>query len=152
MNKLFAFCIIAATAASPGAVQAQSLTFQSVEKTSDVVGGARTDGTTFGGQTTTGTVETVWADGKKSSGTYKCIGVSMPPNDSIYNFRTVCDTESAEGASSTIWGCTAPGKETKETHCTGWAFGKSGIYAGRRGTMTFRGTEGKGVGTGLWGK
>lgn len=86
MNKLFAFCIATVVVVSSGAAQAQSLTFQSVEKTSDVVGGARTDGTTFGGQATTGTVETVWADGKKSSGTYKCMGVSMPPNDSIYNF------------------------------------------------------------------
>jgi hypothetical protein len=152
MNKFLAICIAAATAGSASALHAQSMTFQSTEKTSDVVGGARTDGTVFGGQATTGTVETVWADGKKSSGTYKCMGVSMPPNDSIYNFRIVCDTIGAEGASSTIWGCTSPGKETKETHCTGWAFGKSGVYAGRRGTMTFRGTEGSGVGTGLWGK
>lgn len=152
MNKLLSFCIIAAAAASTSAVQAQSLTFQSVEGTSDAVGGARTDGTTFGGQTTTGTVATVWADGKKSSGTYKCMGVSMPPNDSIYNFRTVCNTESAEGASSTVWGCTSPDKETMEVHCTGWAFGKTGVYAGRRGTMTFLGMKGKGIGTGTWGK
>ena len=81
MNKLLSLCIIAAAVASPAAVQAQSLTFKSAEKSSDVVGGARTDGTTFGGQVTTGTVETVWADGKKSSGTYKCMGVSMPPNE-----------------------------------------------------------------------
>lgn len=152
MNKLMAIILAATAAASAGAVQAQSLTFQSVETTSSNVGGARTDGTVFGGQATTGTVETVWADGKKSSGTYKCMGVSMPPNDSTYNFRIICDNDGPEGASATIWGCTDPGKETKEVHCTGWAFGKSGIYAGRRGTMTFRGTGGKGVGTGLWGK
>jgi molybdopterin/thiamine biosynthesis adenylyltransferase len=150
MNKLIAFCIIAATAAS--AAHAQISTFQSKETSNDAVGGARTDGTSFGGQVTTGTSETVAADGTKSSGTYKCMGVTMPPNDTTYNARIICDNVSAEGATATIWGCTMPDKVTKEIYCTGWAFGKSGIYAGRRGTMTFRGLDGKGVGTALWGK
>ena len=65
MNKLFAICIIAATAATANSAQAQTLTFTAQEKTADGVGGARPDGTIFGGQMTTGTTETVWADGKK---------------------------------------------------------------------------------------
>jgi hypothetical protein len=150
MKKLFAFCIFAASVVSANVAHAQSYTFVTTPKTSDGVGGARPDGTTFGGQMTTGTTELTWADGKKSSAPYKCMGVSMPPNDTTYNFRMVCDSESAEGASSTIWGCTAPAKDTGQILCTGWAFGKSGIYAGKRGTMTFIGAQGKGSGTGNW--
>lgn len=152
MNKLFAICIIAATAATANSAQAQTLTFTAQEKTADGVGGARTDGTIFGGQMTTGTTETVWADGKKMSGTYKCMGVTMPPNDSTYSARIMCDNSGPEGTSAVIWGCSAMDKVTMEVHCTGWAFGKTGAYAGRRGTMTYLGTDGKGVGTGTWGK
>jgi hypothetical protein len=152
MNKLFAFCIFATAAASANVADAQTYTFQATAKASDGVGGARPDGVTFGGQMTTGTSEITWADGKKTSTTYKCMGVTMPPNDSTYSFRMVCDSVGAEGSSSTIWGCTAPAKDTGETHCTGWAFGKTGIYAGKRGTMTFLGANGKGGGTGNWSK
>jgi hypothetical protein len=151
MNKLFAFCVIAATAAA-SAAQAQSTTFKSQQTSSQAVGGVRPDGTAFGGQMTTGTTETMAADGKKWSGTHKCMGVTMPPNDSTYNARLVCDNSDPSGTSSTIWGCTAPAKETKTVFCTGWAFGKTGGYEGRRGTMTFVGVDGSGSGTALWGK
>jgi hypothetical protein len=150
MKKLFAFCIFAAAVTSADIASAQSFTFVATPKSTDGVGGARPDGTTFGGQMTTGTSEVIWADGKKTSNTYKCMGVTMPPNDSIYSFRMVCDSEGAEGSSSTVWGCTAPTKENNQILCTGWAFGKSGIYAGKRGTSTFVGANGKGSGTGNW--
>jgi hypothetical protein len=151
MNKLYAFCVVtAAVCASPAL--AQTVTFESHDTQVVTAGGARTDGTTFGGRYATGTAELVWADGKKTSETYKCMGVTMPPNDSTYNARTVCENSGAAGSSSVIWGCTSPDKTTGETFCTGWAFGKSGMYAGRRGTMTFRGLGEKGSGTGQWGK
>ncbi len=150
MNKLFAICIVAAASASPA--QAQSSTFTTQQTSSQAVGGTRTDGTAFGGQTTAGTSETVAADGKKWSGTHKCVAVTMPPNDTTYNARLVCDNSDPSGTSSTIWGCTAPAKETNTVFCTGWAFGKTGAYANRRGTMTFMGAGGTGSGTSQWGK
>jgi hypothetical protein len=156
MNKLFALCIIASTAATTAfgasAAQAQSSTFTTKQTSSEALGGTRTDGTNFGGQMTTGTSETVQADGKKWSGTHKCVGVTMPPNDSTYNARLICENTDPAGTSSTIWGCTTPAKDTNEVYCTGWAFGKSGAYANRRGVMTFVGAGGTGSGTALWGK
>ncbi len=152
MNKLFAICILAAAAGSASAVQAQSTTFKTQQTSSQAVGGARTDGTPFGGQMTTGTSETVTADGKKWNGTHKCVGVSMPPNDTTYSARLICDNSDPSGTSSTIWGCTGPAKGSNEVYCTGWAFGKTGAYANRRGTMTFVGADGTGSGTALWGK
>lgn len=152
MNKLFAICIIAVAAGSASAAQAESATFTTKQTSSQGVGGARTDGTTFGGQMTTGTSETVAADGKKWSGTHKCVGVTMPPNDTTYNARIMCDNSDPSGTSSTIWGCTMPAKETNTVFCTGWAFGKTGAYAGRRGAMTFVGVDGTGSGTSQWSK
>ncbi len=150
MNKLIKICIFASAVASANVAHARSYVFQTVEKTNEAVSGARPDGTVFAGQMTTGTIESTWQDGKKTTGTYKCMGVSMPPNDSTYSFRIVCESTGAEGSSSTIWGCTNPGKDTGTVLCTGWAFGKTGIYAGKRGTMTFAGAGGKGSGTGNW--
>jgi hypothetical protein len=150
MNKLSAFCLVAITAVSASALQAQTLTFTSLQKDSSVTGGTRTDGTGFGAQYSTGTAELVWADGKKTSESYKCTGVTMPPNDTTYNMRVVCENSGPAGSSAVIWGCTAPDTTTQEIYCTGWAFGKSGIYAGHRGMMTFRGMGDKGVGTGQW--
>lgn len=156
MNKLFALCITATTVATvtigATAAQAQSSTFKTQQTSSDAVGGARTDGTNFGGAMTTGTSETVQADGKKWSGTHKCVAVTMPPNDTTYNARLICENTDPSGVSSTIWGCTAPAKGTNEVYCTGWAFGKTGAYANRRGVMTFVGMDGSGSGTALWGK
>jgi hypothetical protein len=151
MNRLSAFCIVAAGVFSASPAQAQSLTFQSQDKEVVTNNGTRIDGTTFGGRYSTGTADMVWADGKKVTETYKCIGVTMPPSDTTYDSRTICENSGAAGSSAVIWGCTAPDKITKDIYCLGWAFGKSGSYAGRRGTMTFRGMGDKGVGTGQWG-
>lgn len=152
MNKLMKICIFATAITGANVAHAQSYVFQTIQKTSEVVGGARPDGTTFGGQMTTGTAESTWQDGKKTTATHTCIGVSMPPNDSTYSFRIMCDSTGAEGASSTIWGCTNPAKDTGSVVCTGWAFGKTGMYAGKRGAMTFVGVNGTGSGTGNWAK
>jgi hypothetical protein len=151
MNKLFASCVFATGIFIASPAQAQSLTFQSQEKDAVTTDGTRTDGTTFGGRYSTGTADMTWADGKKVTETYKCMAVTMPPNDSTYNSRVICENSGAGGSSAVIWGCTTPDKTSKEVYCTGWAFGKSGSYAGRRGTMTFRGMGDKGVGTGQWG-
>ncbi len=151
MKKLAILCVIAAVALSATPAYAQTLTFQSQDKEVVTNGGVRPDGTAFGGRYSTGTADMVWADGTKMTESYKCIGVTMPPNDTTYNARTICENSGANGASAVIWGCTSPDKVTKEMVCTGWAFGKSGKYAGRRGTMTFRGLGDKGSGTGQWG-
>ncbi|WP_219894477.1 hypothetical protein [Aquisediminimonas profunda] len=150
MRKLATFCTVVIAMSGATAVQAQSFTFQSQDKEAVETGGTRTDGTTFGGLYTSGTSDIVWADGKKTSEVYKCIGVTMPPNDTTYNSRTVCESSGAAGSNAVIWGCTAPEKATNAVHCIGWAFGKSGSYAGRRGTFTFLGIGSKGSGTGQW--
>ena len=151
MNKLAASCVIASLALSATPVLAQTLTFQSQEKDVVTSDGVRPDGTAFGGRYSTGTANMVWADGTKVTETYKCIGVTMPPNDTTYNARTICENSGPNGVSAVIWGCTSPDKVSKAIFCTGWASGKSGNYAGRRGTMTFRGVGDKGSGTGQWG-
>lgn len=152
MKKLAAWCVIASAALGATPALAQTLTFQSQDKDVVTNGGVRPDGVAFGGRYSTGSADMVWADGTKVTESYKCIGVTMPPNDTTYNARTICDNSGANGTSAVIWGCTAPDKVTKEMACIGWAFGKSGSYAGRFGTMTFRGVGDKGSGTGQWGK
>jgi hypothetical protein len=151
MNSLTKFIVSAAALSlSATAAQGQTFTFQAVQAKAVQTGAAVPGGTPVAGVMSTGTQNVTMADGKKVTETYTCIGSTQPPRDSVFQFSTVCDATGPNGDTSSVWGCNFVSMERNEVSCVGGLVGKSGSYAGRRGTMTFHGINGSGPGTGQW--
>ena len=140
----------AALSLSTTTVQAQTFTFEATQTKAVATGGAGPDGTPFGGLYTTGTQIITMADGKKANESWTCIGTTQPPRDSVFQFSTVCDSTGPSGDTSSVWGCNFVNRERTEVSCVGGLIGRSGSYAGKRGTMTWHGVNGSGSGTGQW--
>jgi hypothetical protein len=151
MHCLTKFAALAAALSlSATAAQGQTFTFQAVQAKAVQTGAAVPGGTPVAGVMSTGTQNVTMADGKKVTETYTCIGSTQPPRDSVFQFSTVCDATGPNGDTSSVWGCNFVSTERNEVSCVGGLVGKSGSYAGRRGTMTFHGINGSGPGTGQW--
>jgi hypothetical protein len=140
----------AALGLSAGAAQAQTFTFQATQTSAVQTGTAFPDGGSIGGVYSTGTQVVTMADGTKVTETYSCIGTTQPPRDSVFQFSTVCNSTGPNGTTSSVWGCNYVNRERNEVGCVGGIYGKSGAYAGKRGSMTFHGVNGTGPGTGQW--
>lgn len=132
------------------AVQAQSFTFQATQTKAVTTGAPVPGGPPVAGVMSTGTQIVTMADGKKVTETYTCIGATQPPRDAVFQFTTVCDSTGPSGDASSVWGCNFVSMERNEVSCVGGLVGKTGSYAGRRGTVTFHGVNGNGPGTGQW--
>ncbi len=151
MNNLTKLIVSAAALSlSVTAAQAQTFTFQAIQAKAVQTGAAVPGGTPVAGVMSTGTQHVTMADGKKVTETYTCIGSTQPPRDSVFQFSTVCDSTGPSGDASSVWGCNWVKPESNEVSCVGGLIGKSGSYAGRRGTLTFHGVNGSGPGTGQW--
>lgn len=140
----------AALSLSATAAQAQTFTYQTTQTKVVNTGTAVPGGSPIGGIYQTGTQMITMADGKKVTDTFTCIGTTQPPRDSVFQFSSVCDSTGPNGDTSSVWGCNFVSMERNEISCVGGVIGKSGAYAGRRGTMTYHGVNGSGSGTGQW--
>jgi hypothetical protein len=140
----------AALSLTATAAQAQSFTFQATQTKAIATGSTAPDGTPFGGVYSTGTQVIAMADGKKATESYSCIGTTQPPRDAVFQFSTICDSTGPNGDTSSVWGCNFISRERNEVSCVGGIYGKTGAYAGKRGTVTWHGLNGNGPGTGQW--
>jgi len=140
----------AALSLTATAAQAQTFTFQATQTKAVTTGTTAPDGSNFGGLYQTGTQVVTTADGKKTNENWTCIGSTQPPRDAVFHFSTVCDSSGSSGDASSVWGCNFINRERTEVACVGGIYGRSGSYAGKRGTMTWHGVNGSGSGTGQW--
>lgn len=131
--------------------QAQTFTFQSTAGVATTVGGPMPNGGFASGASWTGSTSVTWADGKKTSDNYTCISTTQPPNGKIFDSHVICDSTGPTGKFTSIWGCNFTSADRTATNCVGGLVGHSGMYAGKRGGITFAGTNGAGSGTGQWG-
>ena len=143
---------LAAGALSLGATaaQAQTFTFQATQTKAVSTGAAAPDGSMIGGLYSTGSQVITMADGKRVTESYTCIGSTQPPRDAVFQFSTVCDSTGPSGDTSSVWGCNFVNRERTEVSCVGGLIGRTGSYAGKRGTVTWHGVNGNGPGTGQW--
>ena len=136
--------------ASATAASAQSFTFEATEDGgATTVGGARPDGTSFGGRMWKGK-SVADVGGRKISTTFTCVSLSQPPNDSIFPAHAVCDVTAPDGTYSLLMGCNFHNKEGTIVSCLGGSFGKTGSYVGKAGNMSLYTKAGKTTGTGQW--
>ncbi len=146
--QLIAAVILLAT--TSGTAQAQNFTFQSTANPGTTVGGPDMSGYLAAGATWTGTSTVTWADGKKSVDKYTCVSTTQPHHAKIFDMHTICDGTGPDGVYSSTWGCNWTSKDKAYTGCVGGLVGRTGVYAGRGGTITFMGRSGTGSGTGTW--
>jgi hypothetical protein len=152
--KNVAFSIIAVTALTFSiAVYAQSFTFDVVWKPVERVGGMTgSDGNLYGGGAVSGTYTTTYADGTKTNGTARCVGMSQPQG-SIFAIHLACTTTEGKDTATEVYGCNYLGKPGPETAlgCVGGIEGKTGPNIGRRGALTMEWYSETGArGTGQW--
>jgi hypothetical protein len=140
----------AALSLSATAAQAQTFTYTTTQTKVVNTGTPVPGGAPIAGTYQTGTQVVTTADGKKVTESFTCIGTTQPPRDSVFQFSSVCDSTGPNGDTSSVWGCNSVSTERNEISCVGGVIGKTGSYAGRRGTMTFHGVGGSGSGTGQW--
>ncbi len=138
-------------AATTVTAQAQNFTFQATANTPTTVGGPDMYGNLTVGSTWTGTSSVTWADGKKSTDKYTCVSTSQPPNAKIFDSHVICDGSGPDGMYSSAWGCNFISKDRLSQGCVGGLTGRTGIYAGKGGAITFSGRAGTGTGAGMWG-
>ncbi len=152
--KFIALSMLAAAAVTAGsAANAQSFTFDVTWEPVENVGGMTgPDGLQYGGGAVSGTYQTTYADGTKSNGTARCVGMDQP-HGGIFAIHLSCTTTEAGGTATEVYGCNYIGKPGPETPlgCVGGIEGKTGTYAGRRGALTMEWYSEKGArGTGQW--
>lgn len=152
--KNLAFSVIGLTALTfAGAATAQSFTFDVVWQPVESVGGmSGPDGVRYGGGAVSGTYTTVFADGTKTTGSARCVGMGQP-HGSVFAIHLACTTTEGAAKASVVYGCNYLGKPGPETPlgCTGGIEGKTGEYVGRRGGLTMEWYSETGArGTGQW--
>lgn len=150
MNTLIATMAVALAMTAAHGACAQMFTYESQSDAPTTVGGVGPDGTPFGGAYWTGKSNATFADGRKTTSTTKCISMSQPPRDSIFMTHGACDIVSNDGTFSAMIGCNFVDKAGTEMSCVGALIGKTGAYAGRRGTLTLHGKGASAKGTGQW--
>lgn len=149
MNKAI-FSIISFTAlALSTTAQGAAYTYSTTDNPSPTaVGMQGPNGQMVGATASTGTSTLKWDDGKTTTETYTCIGMTQPQNDSIFATHTMCDASGPTGTYTALFGC-QPAADGGQG-CVGGLYGKTGKYAGKRGQITWAGKVGKGTGTAQW--
>lgn len=152
MKSTLGIAILGAVALVSGTAQAQSFTFESKNDPGMAVGTTTPDGRPIMGVYGTGTSNITWPDGKKTVDKYACVSMSQPPHDAIFAVHIICDGKSANGDYTVTAGCQFMNPTRTELGCSGGMVGKSGALAGRRGGITWHGTNNASTGVGQWGK
>lgn len=146
-NHISAFIALALiTSASTASAQTFSYTSKS-NPPMMAVGGVAPDGVRFGAQSITGTTETMM-DGKAVTASFKCISMTQPAHDKIFDAHMMCDVTATDGTFTSAWGCNMMG--TDQQACVGRLLGQTGAYAKRYGSVTSQNKAGSAVGTGQW--
>lgn len=132
---------------------AQSFTFDVVWQPVENIGGMTgPDGPQYAGGTVNGSYTATYADGTKTTGKVRCVGMDQP-DGGIFAIHMACTSTEAAGSASVVWGCNFLGKPGPETPlgCVGGIEGKEGQYAKRRGAMTMEWySNANSRGTGQW--
>lgn len=144
-----AFCAIAFAFT---AANAQMFTFTTKDNDGrKELGTTSPEGAPIMGAYWTGVGNTTWADGKKMKDSYSCVSTTQPPRDAVFAVHLICDSASTDGTFSSTWGCNPLNAEGTEVGCVGGFIGKTGAYAGKRGSASFHGkADGTGKGAGQW--
>jgi len=153
-HSIMASGIATAMLFTTSSIQAQpaadKFTFHSSSNTETVVGGDGTGPNSFAASYITGTTSTAYATGETRNGKYKCISMTQPPNDKLFDMHMLCDVNDKKGSYSATFGCTIIDAATNNFSCVAGLYGNSGAYAGRRGTVTNHTVGSKATGTGQW--
>lgn len=145
-SALIAGALCALTIGS--AASAQTFTYKSTANPPAMtVGGTAPDGRSFGANGFSGTSDATMG-GKTMTSSFKCIEMTQPANDQIFNAHMMCDVAVADGTYTSAWGCTIVGKD--EQSCVGRLIGLTGVYAKRFGTITGHAKGTMSSGTGQW--
>lgn len=148
INAISLAAVLAVTASNPAF--AQSFTFESSGPPATTVGATAPDGSPFGGSWLTGSGSTSWSDGAKAKYDYKCVAMTQPPRDTIFHSHMICDVAASDGNFSATFGCNPIAKDGSTMGCVGGLMGKTGRYAGKRGSVTNYRNGDKAMGTGQW--
>ncbi len=128
---------------------AETFTFESQMDGPPVsVGGTRADGSSYGGSYFTGTSQGTTSTGGKTKTKFVCVSMTTPPTDSVFKMHSICNVSATDGDYSVVFGCDILGPT--ENSCVGGLYGKTGVYKGRRGSLTNHAKGGKSTGTGQW--
>ena len=136
--------------AVPAAAMAQSFTFKSTSNAQTMLGGDGKNGVPYSGAHWTGSSTGVMSDGKKTNTTFKCVMMTQPPKDSLFETHMLCDITASDGTYSATMGCQFVNPSAQEVSCIGGLYGTGGIYAGRRGSITNHAKGSASTGTGQW--
>lgn len=148
-NRVYGTIALAALAIS-SAASGQSFTYtSSATPPSMVVGGVAPDGKPFGAQAFSGTSETMM-EGKTIKNSFKCVTMTQPANDQVFNYHMMCDVAAPDGTFTSAWGCSVLGPQ--ESSCIGRMLGQTGAYAKRGGSVTGHSKGTMSSGTGQWNK
>lgn len=136
--------------AMPATTLAQSFTFKSTSNAQNMLGGDGKNGVPYSGGHWTGTSIGVLADGTKTNTTFKCVMMTQPPRDSLFEAHMLCDIAASDGTYTTTMGCQFVNPATQEVSCIGGLYGTGGVYVGRRGSITNHAKGSASTGTGQW--
>ncbi len=147
---LSAAVALATASAAQAQPQADTFTFTS-EATSEVsIGSEGTGPNPYSAAYFTGNFTTALANGSSAKGTYICIAMTQPPAGKLFDMHMLCDGTDNRGTYSLTMGCTVINAKNSNWSCIGGMYGKSGGYAGKRGSLTNYTVNGKATGTGQW--
>lgn len=148
MHKHVSAMIALALIASASTASAQTFSYTSKSNAPMMaVGGVTPDGVPFGAQSLTGTTETMMG-GKSTSASFKCITMTQPTNDKLFDAHMMCDVTAPDGTFTSAWGCDFMGPDAQA--CVGRLLGQTGVYAKRYGSVTSQNKAGSAVGSGQW--
>ncbi len=136
--------------AMPATAMAQSFTFKSTSNAQNALGGNGQNGVPYSGGYWTGSSSGEMADGQKTNTTFKCVMMTQPPKDSLFEAHMLCDITAANGTYSATMGCMFVNPAKQEVSCIGGLYGTSGAYEGRRGSITNHAKGSVSTGTGQW--
>lgn len=136
--------------AMPATAMAQSFTFKSTSNAQNMLGGDGKNGVPYSGGHWTGSSTGVTADGQKTNTTFKCVMMTQPPTDTLFQAHMLCDITAANGTYSATMGCQFVNPAAQEVSCIGGLYGTGGAYAGRRGSITNHAKGSASTGTGQW--
>lgn len=150
MKATWMIALAGAMALGSNPVLAQSFTFESKNDAPSIVGTTAPDGAPIMGVYGTGTSNITWADGKKTVDRYACVSMSQPPHNTVFAVHIICDGKNAGGDYTVTAGCQFLNAARTELGCSGGMWGKSGSYAGKRGGITWHGSNAASTGVGQW--
>lgn len=152
MKRILLSAILLSSAVIVAPAHAQSFTYATQDNESDSVqvGTVSPDGHPIMATYTTGTSNVTWPDGKKTVDKYTCISTSQPPHNTIFAAHTICDATGEAGTYTATFGCNFLDEKGVESACVGGLYGKTGMYKGKGGMITFHGKGAGGDGTGQW--